>query len=111
MNMALPMNTACEAVETTKKAARNWTYEVKVVEEDKAEIVSCDGNFHCCTVAIVAVSMDAQYQRDFGPFPPGMVSVKYGSAAAFEAAITNCQLVITRWRFSSRTYPRCSKTQ
>lgn len=87
MDMALPMNTGSEAVETAVKAARKWAYEVKGVPEGRAEIVSCGGNFHGRTVAIVAMSTDAQYQRGFGPFPPGMVSVEYGNAAAFEAAI------------------------
>lgn len=88
MDMALPMNTGSEAVETAMKAARKWAYDVKGVEAGKAEIISCEGNFHGRTIGIVAMSTDAQYQRGFGPFPPAMKTVEYGNAAAFEAAIT-----------------------
>ena len=45
-DMALPMNTGAEAVETAIKAARKWAYTVKGVEHDKAEIIACNGNFH-----------------------------------------------------------------
>ncbi|MCB0833734.1 MAG: aminotransferase class III-fold pyridoxal phosphate-dependent enzyme, partial [Bacteroidetes bacterium] len=44
--MALPMNTGAEAVETAVKAARKWGYKVKKVARDQAEIIVCDGNFH-----------------------------------------------------------------
>jgi ornithine--oxo-acid transaminase len=88
MDMALPMNTGSEAVETAMKAARKWAYTVKGVEEGKAEIISCNGNFHGRTIAIVAMSTDPQYRRGFGPFPGGLRTVPYGDAAAFERAIT-----------------------
>lgn len=85
--MALPMNTGSEAVETAIKAARKWAYTVKGVEADKAEIVACRGNFHGRTIAIVAMSDEPQYQSGFGPFPPGMRLVDYGSIESLEAAI------------------------
>lgn len=34
-NMALPMNTGAEAVETAVKAARRWAYEIKGVEKTR----------------------------------------------------------------------------
>ena len=37
--MAIPMNTGAEAVETAIKAARKWAYDVKGVAKDKAEII------------------------------------------------------------------------
>ena len=40
-DMALPMNSGAEAVETAIKAARKWGYEVKGIEKDKAEIIAC----------------------------------------------------------------------
>ncbi|MGI9238212.1 MAG: ornithine--oxo-acid transaminase [Woeseiaceae bacterium] len=85
--MALPMNTGAEAVETAIKAARKWAYTVKGVANDKAEIVGCDGNFHGRTIAAVAMSDEPQYQRGFGPFPPGFFNVEYGNIDALEAAI------------------------
>ncbi|MCA9967819.1 MAG: aminotransferase class III-fold pyridoxal phosphate-dependent enzyme, partial [Anaerolineales bacterium] len=54
--MALPMNTGAEAVETAVKAARKWGYKVKKVARDQAEIIVCDGNFHGRTTTIVGFS-------------------------------------------------------
>ena len=85
---ALPMNTGAEAVETALKAARKWAYTVKGVPADAAEIITCTGNFHGRTIAIVAMSSDAQYREGFGPFPPGFRMVDYGNLASLEAAIT-----------------------
>ncbi len=87
MDMALPMNTGSEAVETAIKAARKWAYTVKGVPQDKAEILACDGNFHGRTIAIVAMSEEPQYQEGFGPFPPGFQAVDYGDIDALEASI------------------------
>ena len=87
LDMALPMNTGAEAVETALKAARKWAYEVKGVEQDKAEIIACTGNFHGRTIAIVAMSDEPQYQRNFGPFPGGFKLVKYGSIEDLENQI------------------------
>ena len=42
----LPMNTGAEAVETAIKAARRWGYFTKGIEENSAEIIVADGNFH-----------------------------------------------------------------
>ena len=86
--MALPMNTGAEAVETAIKAARKWAYTVKGVASNQAEIIACSGNFHGRTIAIVAMSDEAQYQDGFGPFPPGFKIVDYGNIDALEAAIT-----------------------
>jgi len=87
LDMALPMNTGAEAVETAIKAARKWAYTVKGVAEDQAEIIACTGNFHGRTIAIVAMSDEAQYRKGFGPFPPGFRLVQYGDIDALETAI------------------------
>ena len=87
-DMALPMNTGAEAVETALKAARKWAYKVKGVAADQAEIIICSGNFHGRTIAIVAMSSEAQYKDGFGPFPGGMKLIPYGDADALEKAIT-----------------------
>ena len=84
---ALPMNTGAEAVETAIKAARKWAYTVKGVANNQAEIITCTGNFHGRTIAIVAMSDEPQYQSGFGPFPPGFTLVEYGNIDALEAAI------------------------
>ena len=86
-DMALPMNTGAEAVETAIKAARKWAYTVKGVASDQAEIIACSGNFHGRTISIVAMSDEPQYQAGFGPFPPGFKVVEYGNIDALESAI------------------------
>jgi ornithine--oxo-acid transaminase len=86
-DMALPMNTGAEAVETAIKAARKWAYNVKGVASNQAEIIACSGNFHGRTIAIVTMSDEPQYKDGFGPFPGGFRIVEYGDIEALEAAI------------------------
>ena len=86
-DMALPMNSGAEAVETAIKAARRWAYLSKKIESDKAEIIVADGNFHGRTTTIISFSSDANSKNDFGPHTPGFVAVKFGSAKAIEEAI------------------------
>ncbi|KGX83933.1 ornithine--oxo-acid transaminase [Pontibacillus marinus] len=86
--MALPMNTGAEAVETAIKAARRWSYDVKGVEEDQAEIIACTGNFHGRTMTAVSLSSEAEYKRGFGPMLPNIKIVPYGDADALRNAIT-----------------------
>uniref|UniRef100_UPI002ACE8000 ornithine--oxo-acid transaminase n=1 Tax=Sporosarcina beigongshangi TaxID=2782538 RepID=UPI002ACE8000 len=86
--MALPMNTGAEAVETAIKAARRWAYDVKGVAEGQAEIIACIGNFHGRTMTAVSLSSEAEYKRGFGPMLPGIDLIPYGDIAALEAAIT-----------------------
>jgi ornithine--oxo-acid transaminase len=88
-DMALPMNTGAEAVETAIKAARKWAYTVKGVAKDQAEIIACTGNFHGRTTTIVAMSDEPQYREGFGPFPGGFRLVEYGDIDALEAAIND----------------------
>ena len=85
--MALPMNTGAEAVETAIKLARKWAYRVKGVPQDTAEIIVCKNNFHGRTTTIVGFSSEAQYREDFGPFGPGFELVDFGDADALEQAI------------------------
>ena len=88
MDMALPMNTGAEAVETAIKAVRRHGYEVKGVAPDRAEIIVCNNNFHGRTTTITGFSSEEKYRRGFGPFGPGFRLVDFGDAAALEAAIT-----------------------
>ena len=86
--MALPMNTGAEAVETAIKAARRWAYDIKGVAENQAEIIACVGNFHGRTMTAVSLSSEAEYQRGFGPMLPGIKLIPYGDLAALKNAIT-----------------------
>jgi len=87
-DMVLPMNTGAEAVETALKTARKWGYRIKNVEPNRAEVIVCDNNFHGRTITIVGFSSEPQYKQEFGPFSDGFVSIPFGDAKAFEAAIT-----------------------
>lgn len=86
--MALPMNTGAEAVETAVKAARRWAYDVKGVAENQAEIIACVGNFHGRTMTAVSLSSEEEYKRGFGPMLPGIKLIPYGDLVALKAAIT-----------------------
>ena len=86
--MALPMNSGAEAVETALKAARKWGKTVKGIERDRAEIIVCSHNFHGRTISIVGFSTDAQYRSGFGPFPGGFRQVPFGDAEALRRMIT-----------------------
>jgi ornithine--oxo-acid transaminase len=88
LDMALPMNTGAEAVETAIKLVRKWGYRTKGVPQDCAEIVVCRNNFHGRTTTIVGFSSEPQYREDFGPFAPGFKLVEFGDLAAVRAALT-----------------------
>jgi len=88
LDMALPMNTGAEAVETAIKLARKWGYRSKGVAPDRAEIIVCRNNFHGRTTTIVGFSSEEQYREDFGPFTPGFTLIDFGDVDALRAAIT-----------------------
>lgn len=88
MDKMLPMNTGAEAVETAIKAARRWGYRVKNIEQDKARIIVCDGNFHGRTTTIISFSSDADYRADFGPLTEGFDIIPYDDIDALERTIT-----------------------
>jgi len=88
MEMALPMNTGAEAVETAIKMARKWGYETKGVDRDRAEIIVFENNFHGRTTTIVGFSSEESYKEGFGPFAPGFRIIEYGNLKALEAAIS-----------------------
>ncbi len=86
--MALPMNSGTEAVETALKAARKWGCCVKKIPTGEAEIIVCSNNFHGRTISVIGFSSEAQYRRGFGPFPAGFKTVRFGDAQALRDAIT-----------------------
>ena len=87
-DMALPMNSGSEAVETAIKTARKWGYKIKGIPEDKAEVIVCANNFHGRTITEVSFSTDAQYRDGFGPFTPGFKVIPFGDVQALEDAIS-----------------------
>jgi ornithine--oxo-acid transaminase len=86
--MSLPMNSGAEAVETAVKLARKWAYKVKKVPYFESEIIVADGNFHGRTITIISFSTEEFYKKEFGPFTPGFIAVKYGDIQALSDAIT-----------------------
>jgi ornithine--oxo-acid transaminase len=85
----LPMNTGVEAVETAIKLCRRWAYEVKGVEENKATIIVCEGNFHGRTTTVISFSNDPGSKKNFGPFMPGFEMIPYNDINALEKAVKN----------------------
>jgi len=87
-DMALPMNSGAEAVETALKAARKWGMAAKNVCDGQQEIIVASNNFHGRTIAIVGFSSEEQYREGFAPFPAGFREVPFGDADALRRAIT-----------------------
>ncbi len=85
--MALPMNSGVEAVETALKAARKWGEQIKGVPAGRTEILVAENNFHGRTITVVGFSSEHQYREGFGPFPTGFRQVPFGNAAALREAI------------------------
>jgi ornithine--oxo-acid transaminase len=86
--MALPMNSGAEAVETALKLARKWAYVEKGIPRHQAEIITCENNFHGRTISIISFSSEPLYRDDFGPFTPGFKVVPFGDAQAIADAIS-----------------------
>jgi ornithine--oxo-acid transaminase len=87
-DMALPMNSGAEAVETAVKTARKWGYKIKGIPDGKAEVIVCANNFHGRTITVISFSTDEQYRDGFGPFTPGFKVIPFGDGKALRAAIT-----------------------
>lgn len=83
----LPMNTGAEAVETALKLCRKWAYEKKGINENEAQIIVCDGNFHGRTTTIISFSNDDNARKNFGPFSTGFIKIAYDDIEALESAI------------------------
>jgi len=85
----LPMNTGAEAVETALKICRKWAYEVKGINENEAEIVVCENNFHGRTTTIISFSNDPVARRNFGPYTDGFIKIEYDNLNALKEALEN----------------------
>jgi len=92
--MALPMNTGAEAVETALKAARRWGVEVRGVPNGKQTIICAEGNFHGRTLAALSMSIDQDSLINYGPYVPGFVKVPYADAQAVEDKIDESTVAV-----------------
>ena len=88
LEVALPMNTGAEAVETGIKIARRWGYQIKKVPANKAEIITAKENFHGRTSTIVSFSTDEVARKDYGPYMPGFINIPFNDLEALENTIT-----------------------
>ncbi len=88
-DMSLPMNSGAEAVETAIKTARRWAYDVKGIENNKAEIIVASGNFHGRTTTIVGFSDDPHSYKGFGPYCKEAFPMhEYGNLEDLKSKIT-----------------------
>ncbi|MEN8704338.1 MAG: ornithine--oxo-acid transaminase [Polaribacter sp.] len=83
----LPMNTGAEAVETALKIARKWAYEVKGIDENKAEIIVCENNFHGRTTTIISFSNDPVARKNFGPYTKGFLKIEYDNLQELQESL------------------------
>ncbi len=83
----LPMNTGAEAVETALKICRKWAYEKKGIDQNKAQIVVCENNFHGRTTTIISFSNDPVARKNFGPFTDGFIKIEYDNLKALQEAL------------------------
>ena len=85
----LPMNTGAEAVETAVKLCRKWAYEVKGINENEAEIIVCENNFHGRTTTIISFSNDPVARKNFGPYTKGFIKIEYDNLKALEDVLSS----------------------
>jgi ornithine--oxo-acid transaminase len=83
----LPMNTGAEAVETALKICRKWAYEKKGINENEAEIIVCENNFHGRTTTIISFSNDPVARKNFGPYTNGFIKIEYDNLEALETVL------------------------
>ncbi|MDO6820958.1 ornithine--oxo-acid transaminase [Zobellia sp. 1_MG-2023] len=83
----LPMNTGAEAVETALKLCRKWAYEKKGLNENEAQIIVCENNFHGRTTTIISFSNDPVARKNFGPYTAGFIKIEYNNLKALADAL------------------------
>jgi ornithine--oxo-acid transaminase len=66
---------------------------VKGVEENKAKIIVCEGNFHGRTITIISMSTDPDAKGGFGPYTPGFEVIPYNDIPALEKALEDPNVV------------------
>lgn len=85
----LPMNTGAEAVETALKICRRWAYEKKGLNENEAQIIVCENNFHGRTTTIISFSNDPVARKNFGPYTQGFLKIEYDNLEVLEETLEN----------------------
>lgn len=85
----LPMNTGAEAVETALKICRRWAYEKKGLNENEAQIIVCENNFHGRTTTIISFSNDPVARKNFGPYTQGFLKIEYDNLEVLKETLEN----------------------
>jgi ornithine--oxo-acid transaminase len=83
----LPMNSGVEAVETAIKLCRKWSYTVKGLPENTAQIIVCEHNFHGRTTGVISFSSDPDSYNGFGPYMPNYIKVPFNDIDALAEAL------------------------
>jgi acetylornithine aminotransferase/acetylornithine/N-succinyldiaminopimelate aminotransferase len=76
-------NSGAEANEAAIKLARIWA------SENRYEIISLTGSFHGRTLATVAATGQAKFQKGFEPMPEGFAHAPFGNLVVLESMITD----------------------
>ena len=79
-------NSGAEANEGAFKLAKIYYYKKGM---DKTEIISLDHSFHGRTLATVAATGQAKYQKPYKPLTPGFIQVEPNNFDAVAAAVTD----------------------
>ena len=90
----LPMNSGAEAVEAAIKICRKWGYEIKNVENNKAKILVCNGNFHGRTTTVVSFSSHHGSKEHFGPLTTGFEIIEYNNINELESRLINDKNIV-----------------
>ena len=92
-----PSNGGVEACESAVKLARRWGYEVKGVEDNKANVLMANNNFWGRSICAAGGCDDPLRYRAFGPYGDGFPLVPYNDVPAIEEYLKhdpNCVAVM-----------------
>jgi predicted acetylornithine/succinylornithine family transaminase len=78
-------NSGAEANEAAIKLARKWG---RRNGADRYEIIVADHSFHGRTMGTLSATMQAKYQKPFGPLVPGFAAVPFNDLDALPGATT-----------------------
>jgi ornithine--oxo-acid transaminase len=59
----------------------------KLIPENEAIIICCEGCFHGRTIAIISMSNDPSSRDDYGPYLPGIVQIPYNDAGKLKEVV------------------------
>ncbi len=67
----------------------DYAFGGKGIDENEAEIIVCENNFHGRTTTIISFSNDQNARKNFGPFTKGFVNIEYDNIQALENVLQN----------------------